>query len=365
MGQSLSRNNILEQLRIKRNKRFRLASIVTVLITFILLLPVLQYSLNVYIPYNKTALRVEESVFTRKDVVDFVRFNQRLSEEQGVQFNPGSSLFESLQLIAENEIAYLSAAQYGLTVEQWEIDEAFFIRLGIYDDIDLSLGEDKRAFQEQKIQFLNEVQLDDETYQDIVRKGIFREKLRRELSREIPLIQPHAEVYKILVSDAQPTMLSDIERRIQTGENLEEIISRFSEDPEVQKNKGSLGWIPVGIYPTLDNILFGQDENGKRNLNLRELSEPYINQESDLLEFYIISDLTEAKELSDEHMEQLSNDALTQFLSKKSLVVNIEYGLDNDTFNWINSRVQIASILPSSTISDEDDMDGVDSILNQ
>ena len=148
-------------------------------------------------------------------------------------------------------------------------------------------------------------------------------------------------------------------------QNLEEIISRFSEDPEVQKNKGSLGWIPVGIYPTLDNILFGRDENEKRNLDLRELSEPYINQESDLLEFYIISDLTEARELSDEHMEQLSNDALTQFLSKKSLVVNIEYGLDNDTFNWINSRVQIASILPSSTISDEDDMDGVDSILNQ
>ena len=79
MSQSLSRNNILEQLRIKRNKKFRLASIVTVLITFTLLLPVLQYSLNVYIPYNKTALRVEESVFTRKDVVDFVRFNQRLS----------------------------------------------------------------------------------------------------------------------------------------------------------------------------------------------------------------------------------------------------------------------------------------------
>ena len=106
------------------------------------------------------------------------------------------------------------------------------------------------------------------------------------------------------------------------------------------------------------------DENEKRKLDLKELSEPYINQESDLLEFYIISDLTEARELSDEHMEQLSNDALRQFLSNKSSVVNIEYGLDNDTFNWINSRVQIASILPSSTIS-EDDMDGVDSILNQ
>ncbi|GIS28475.1 MAG: hypothetical protein CM15mP129_06720 [Chloroflexota bacterium] len=42
----------------------------------------------------------------------------------------GSSLFQSLQLLAENEIAYLYATEFGLTVDDWEIDEAFYLKLG-------------------------------------------------------------------------------------------------------------------------------------------------------------------------------------------------------------------------------------------
>ena len=75
-------------------------------------------------PYQKIALKVENTEFNRKDLVEFIRFNQRLSEEQGNQFDLGSSLFQSLQLLAENEIAYLYATEFGLTVEKnTETDE--------------------------------------------------------------------------------------------------------------------------------------------------------------------------------------------------------------------------------------------------
>ena len=65
-----------------------------------------------------------------KTLVEFIRFNQRLSEEQGNQFDLGSSLFQSLQLLAENEIALLICYRIWITVDEWEIDEAFYLKLG-------------------------------------------------------------------------------------------------------------------------------------------------------------------------------------------------------------------------------------------
>tara|TARA_B110000438_G_C15759152_1_gene626482 strand:+ start:76 stop:1158 length:1083 start_codon:yes stop_codon:yes gene_type:complete len=360
MVKPLSRSAILINLSERQKIKSRLILFVFFLFLVLITIPISQYFLNIYVPYNQTALRVEETIFTRKNVVDFVRFNQRLSEEQGVQFNAGSSLFESLQLIAENEISYLSATPFGLTVEQWEIDEAFFIRLGFYNDIDVNIDEDLQNFQERKIQFLNEVQLDEETYQNIVRKGIFREKLRRELSREIPLSQPHVLVYKIILDDIQPSVISEIERRINQGENLDDIARSFSIDKNVIRDKGNIGWTPKGINPVIDELFFNKSER----LGIKKLSEPYINQEANAYELYVITDYSELKELSDDNELLLSENSLVSFLSTKSNEIDIEYGLDNDTFNWINSRVEIASILPDSGPVDDNIM-GMNELDNQ
>ena len=353
MTKPLSRSEILKNLSERQKIKSRLLIFVIFFFLVIVTIPVSQYFLNIYIPYNQTALRVEETVFTRKNVVDFVRFNQRLSEEQGVKFDAGSSLFESLQLIAENEISYFSAIPFGLTVEQWEVDEAFFIRLGFYNDIDVNIDEDLNNFQERKIQFLNEIQLDEETYQNIVRKGIFREKLRRELSREIPLSQPQVFVYKIVLSDIQPSIISEIERRLKQGEDLTNITTLFSIDENVVRDKGSVGWVAKGVLPIIDELFFNA---GSSRLEIKQLSEPFINQEANAYELYVITQYSELKELSVDQEQLLSENALVSFLSTKSNEIDIEYGLDNDTFNWINSRVEIASILPDDIPVDDNIM---------
>ena len=53
-----------------------------------------------------------------------------------------------------------------------------------------------------------------------------------------------------------------------------------------------------------------------------------------------------AVELSIDNLEILSNQALLSFFEIKSREVDMQYGLDNETFNWINERVKVASILP-------------------
>ncbi len=340
MNNSNSRKEILSSIDNNRKLRSKLFLIILVVFILFSLIPISSYIVNVWMPYQKIALKVENTEFTRKDLVEFIRFNQRLSEEQGNQFDLGSSLFQSLQLLAENEIAYLYATEFGLTVDEWEIDEAFYLKLGLYNNFNLESEEDEQVFKERKIQFLNQIQINEDKFKEIIRKSLFREKLRRELSREIPTLQQHKYIYEIALEDISTSNLNKIQKELTVTSNISEVVKKYSIDPEVIRGSGDFGWIPKGIKPDLDYLFFGEN----MALRPRELSEPFIDQENSVYKFYIISDVNESLELSEENFEIISEGILTNFFNEKSQLVDMQYGLDNETFNWINDRVQVASL---------------------
>ena len=351
MNEHLSRKEILNSIRDKKKLKSKLFVIVIIIALIIASIPTTSYVINVWIPYQKTALKVEEKEFTRKDLVDFIRFNQRLSEEQGNQFDLGSSLFQSLQLLAENEIASLYATEYGLTVNDWEIDEAFFLKLGFYNDFNLDAIEDENAFNEKKIQFLNQIQMNEKKYKEIVRKSLFREKLRRELSREIPTLQEHKYVYEIALEDISQSNINKIQREINSNSDIGKIVKKYSIDPNSIRGAGDFGWIPKGIMPELDSLIFGTDQDNY--LKPKELSEPYIDQENSVFKLYVISDIKKSFELSEENFEQISNNVLINFFNERSRLVDMQYGLDNETFDWINEKVQVASLFNDNDLAND------------
>ena len=65
-----------------------------------------------------------------------------------------------------------------------------------------------------------------------------------------------------------------------------------------------------------------------------------------LYKFYVIADFNDSLELYIDNLEILSNQDLLSFFEIISREVDMQYGLDNETFNWINERVKVASILP-------------------
>ena len=351
MNEHLSRKEILNSIRDKKKLKSKLFVIVIIIALIIASIPTTSYVINVWIPFQKTALKVEEKEFTRKDLVDFIRFNQRLSEEQGNQFDLGSSLFQSLQLLAENEIASLYATEYGLTVNDWEIDEAFFLKLGFYNDFNLDAIEDENAFNEKKIQFLNQIQMNEKKYKEIVRKSLFREKLRRELSREIPTLQEHKYVYEIALEDISQSNINKIQREINSNSDIGKIVKKYSIDPNSIRGAGDFGWIPKGIMPELDSLIFGTDQDNY--LKPKELSGPYIDQENSVFKLYVISDVKKSFELSEENFEQISNNVLINFFNERSRIVDMQYGLDNETFDWINEKVQVASLFNDNDLAND------------
>ena len=83
MNESNSRKEILSSIDKKKNLRSKLFLIVILIFFLFSSIPITSYVINVWMPYQKIALKVENTEFTRKDLVEFIRFNQRLSEEQG------------------------------------------------------------------------------------------------------------------------------------------------------------------------------------------------------------------------------------------------------------------------------------------
>nr|MCS5642594.1 hypothetical protein [Dehalococcoidia bacterium] len=116
-----------QQLQIK-SRPFIIAAIIVLF--GILTIPAYAYFQNYVLPPRELALRVAGMEYSRGDVVNFIRFNQRMSENLGVPFEVGNSLFDALQTLQENELAFQLAARYGITVSSEEVDDRLNTILG-------------------------------------------------------------------------------------------------------------------------------------------------------------------------------------------------------------------------------------------
>jgi hypothetical protein len=142
----------------------------------------------------KDAIKVGEVTYTRGDVVKFIRFNQRITEDLGMEFEIGNSLFEALRVILEGELAYQVAPKYGITVSSDEVDRRIEVLMGFISQENSNTKEYKTNVEESYRQFLNKTGLSDDEYKEYIKRTIFREKLRNLVARDMSRIQPHTVI---------------------------------------------------------------------------------------------------------------------------------------------------------------------------
>ena len=304
------------------------------------------YVVTYVLPPMKQAIKVGEITYSRGDVVRFIRFNQRMSEDLGVDFEIGNSVFEALKTILEGELAYQVAPRYGISVSNERLDKQIEILMGYIDNAEgvEASKEHKRNIEESYRQFLNKTSLSDYEYREYVKRTIFREELRSIVSRDVSRIQPHVNVYEIVFASPDLSLVNAINKKITLGNNIEEIALEFSEDKEVLRTKGNLGWLPKGINQELDKIFFGLNDDGSRTLPVGQLSEqPYYKNEAQVYAFYYISDYIDAREVTDKNFDLLTNVQFDQFINSFTDEYNLWIDIDSDIYNWINSKVLLAS----------------------
>ena len=321
------------------------------LLVAILAIPTVAFVNRFVLPPRQLALRVEDKVFTRGDVVNFIRFYQRLSEEAGVQYQIGTSLFEAEQIMWQNEVAFQSAPKLGVSVMAEDIDEEIRGLLG-YPNLspeELQDPETRANIDEANRQFLNNVGLSAEVYRDMVRKELFRRNVRERLALDVPRIQPQVHVYEILLQRVDQTVIQQMKRRVAKGDSIQNIAVDVSIDPNVQRTGGEIGWLPRNAVPELDRLLFGVDADGNRLLPVGTLSDPVSDRETGLFNIYFVSEYAEAREIDAGPFEKLKDKALEDFLNGEFKSLDVHLVLDDKIYAWVNAKVKIASILPTPT----------------
>ena len=324
-----------------------------IIVIILLLIPAYSYFQIYVFPPRELALRVEDKEYSRGDVVDFIRYNQRISEDLGVPFQVGNSLFDAMLTLQENELSYQLAPKYGISVSKEEVDERFSTTLGFVafnasDDPNIA-AEDKVNLDEAKRQFINKIGVNEDDFRDFIKKSMFRERLREVVGQSVPKLQVQVHIYEIILLNPDNQIQQKIDRELKDGDPIEDIVMRYSEDPNKRRDLGEIGWFPYGTNPELDALLFGLDKDGNRLLPIRQTTSSRYDEEKKWHSYIVVNEVSEAREVDKENMELLVDRAMTLFLNEERKNFDLKMVLDSDIFEWVNKQVKMSSLLPTPT----------------
>ena len=196
---------------VEANRQLQLKSRPFIIVAIVILIglltvPVYAYFQSFVFPPRELALRVADTEYSRGDVVNFIRFNQRMSEKLGVPFEIGNSLFDALQTLQENELAFQLAPANGISVSAKEVDDRLSSILGFVavTAAERDSSEYKNNVDEARRQFIHEIGIDEKVFRDFIRKSMFKERLRAVVADQIPRVQAQVHVYQIIKYDRNP-----------------------------------------------------------------------------------------------------------------------------------------------------------------
>ncbi|NQW18950.1 MAG: peptidylprolyl isomerase [Chloroflexi bacterium] len=341
----------------RRNRPWILAGVL--ILVGIAAIPAWAFINEFVLPPREKAVRVEDRTYTRGEVVDFIRFHQRLTEEVGEQFELGASLFSSLQTISENEMAFQGAPGLGVTVTELDIDQEIrrLLGFGYITEANRTKETDVQA-EEAQFQFLNRVGLSEETYREIIQKGLFRSGVRDRVGENVPLIQQQVHVYRIILEQHNEDIRNRIAQRVAAGESFSDLAFEYSVDSEVRRGGGDEGWLPAGVITQFDPLFFGLDDDGNRILPLGQVSEIVQIPDEGSFGVLFISEYSPARQIDLAPLELLKDQALTDWFQEFRSKVDVELVLNSSIADWVNEQVRVASALPTPGPDDNNIPDG-------
>ena len=303
-------------------------------------------------PSNVLAARVGDTRYTQGDLVKRLRMLQTGYSALGQRFDSGREPFQILRGLAEAEIIRRAAPRYGIQVTDSDVDA--YLRQKFYPEIpegqEAVPGQVEQEYRQNYQNFLNSSHLSKKDYRQIVLENRYRVKLREKLGEQVPSIAEQVEVQWITFpSDLTPSPEGS------TGPTPEEILLRLevedfgdvakevSTDTRYANRSGNVGWVPQGAFPTLDDDLYGGDE--QERLALNEISNPIYAAEGT----YILKVTAgpEEREISAIMRERLKDQAMQKWLQEETARGTregwVEMKFDSKIYEWVIKQVREAA----------------------
>ena len=339
--------------------RFRLRQKITFItlalsIGAILGIFVVGYVIAFVLPPRELVVRVNDVEYHRGDLVELVRINQKTAEFFGGTFDASSSVFESLQMIVENEIILQSAPSHGITVSDGEVDAQISSVMRPSADFESGKSDEQieRETRERYSSYLNTIQIDESTHRDIVRRTMARERFRQYIGDSVPFVAEQVRVHRLIMPalgeiDIMKVKFEDATRDAKTPQELavaySSVVREFSSDtPATLRRGGDLGWIAEGVIPEYERDFF--------YLEPGEISDPVKNKENaNQAIFFMISERHMAQELSTGVRDELKTKALQEWVNKERKSYEVYAVFNSDIYSWIFKQLRLSSTAPTPT----------------
>ena len=339
--------------------RFRLRQKITFItlalsIAAILGIFIVGYIIAFVLPPRELVVRVNDVEYHRGDLVELVRINQKTAEFFGGTFDASSSVFESLQMIVENEIILQSAPSHGITVSEAEGDAQIDSVMRPSSNFESGKSDEQiaRETRERYSSYLNTIQIDESTHRDIVRRTMARERFRQYIGDSVPFVAEQVRVHRLIMPalgeiDIMKVKFEDATRDAKTPQDLavaySKVVREFSSDtPATLRRGGDLGWIAEGVIPEYERDFF--------YLEPGEISEPVKNKENaNQAIFFMISERHMAQELSAGVRDELKTRALQEWVNKERKNYEVYAVFNSDIYSWIFKQLRLSSTAPTPT----------------
>ena len=291
---------------------------------------------------NATAGNVTKGNVTVLDMRYFVKMLGFYSLYSSGNTDATTFPYQVLQQLENNELVIRAAPGLGIQVTPDEVTEKInndMISLAggggnstgnITGNITLPQTDLGKMYQH----WLDYVRLSNSEYRQVVEASLLTQKLSDQLKQNVPKEGKQVHVYAIQVDNEGNA--TEVENRLQNGEDFATIAAEYSLDNTTQQDGGDLGWVPEGILsimidPQLDQAAFSLPEGN--------ISKPILASNG---YYYVIkvAEIDNNRPIDEKYRDILASTTFTNWFTEQRNLVEIkDYYLTRAKAIWAMNHI--------------------------
>jgi len=301
---------------ITRNRKGRRTAFIIASVVIVLILVIVGVSLYINAaPFRRIMITVDDTSIN----MDYFLKRTRLA---------GADPMDMLMRLTNELLIKIVAPQYVAEVTPTDIDQAL---MGIAGGESETISESE--FKEWYRQLLNEIDLSDSEYKELVATGLLSARLHEYLAARMPTVAEQIHLHGILLETYEDA--EKIRARWEAGEDFADLAREISLDEVSGEKGGDLGWLPRGVLASswFDDVAF--------SLTVGDVSEPlsYMSDpETEEIFYYLlmVSEKAEAREIDEDALQILKAQALDAWLLVEIKSHEVDWDYNSEINAWMN-----------------------------
>ena len=242
--------------------------------------------------------------------------------------------FVMLEMLTNELLIKVEAPRYGIEVSPEDVDQELR-RIASGESGTISEVEFKEWYR----QILNEYDLSDSEYREIVTTTLWTAYLHNYLAERVPTVADQVHLHAIVVETYEDA--GKVRARWEAGEDFTDLAREVSIDEGAKENGGDFGWFPGGtLLPGFDEAAF--------SLAIGDVSEivpytpdPTAEEVETFYYLFTVSEKVDAREVDEDSLQILKAQALDVWLLAEIKLHEIGWhglknGFDDYTYKWID-----------------------------